>query len=317
MWYYRRPKEGDIMSAITEQIIESYGMLKDYLDSIVIGEENAKDVLIASLLCDTNSHILLLGQPGTCKSTISNNLAQNFTSKKIFITSDLLPSDILEALKSKEDLQDLQLEELNRASGKVQSSLIETLGDNKINGDPETPGFYVMATQNDSEISGIFDVPMAIYDRFDVNITLGNLTEEELEQVLFEYRVKIQKAKFDLNKCVNTTSKIIDDFVFTKEDRRVFMDSRKEIDTYLYLNRTKLFGSSNIRGHFFAIRMATFHALAHGRDWIMPDDIADYVSNIYLHRINQTIVKMNDEKALNAMNEIENNILSKVKRKEK
>ena len=94
------------MSAITEQIIESYGMLKDYLDSIVIGEEKAKDVLIASLLCDTNSHILLLGQPGTCKSTISNNLAQNFTSKNIFITSDLLPSDILEALKSKEDLQE-------------------------------------------------------------------------------------------------------------------------------------------------------------------------------------------------------------------
>lgn len=301
------------MAVDTGRIREYYMQVKEYLDTLLVGEEKAKDVVASALLCDKNSHILLIGMPATGKSTISNNLAKNFESRKIQITSDLLPSDILGIIMSSKDgLRFLQLEELNRSSGKVQSSLVEIMAENKITcaeGEKDFSDFYVFATQNDSEIAGIFDVPQAIYDRFDVNISMGNLTDEELEKVLFDFKSKGDKASFDLNEIIDYTSQEIANFVFSKEDRRVFMDAFKKINAAEYSER-RLFGSSNIRGHFFTEKMALLHAFLNGRKSIMPDDIAEYISNIYLHRINQTILRMNDERAIEEMKKLEGKVLS-------
>ncbi len=301
------------MAVDTDQIKEYYLQVRGYLDTLLVGQKKAKDVITAALLCDKNSHILLMGMPGTGKSTISNNIARNFDSKKISITSDLLPSDILAAIINKKDtLQTLQLEELNRASGKVLSVLIELLADNKItceSGEVGFSDFYVIATQNDSEIAGIFDVPLAVYDRFDVSINMEDLTFEELEQVLFEYKAVVEKANFDLKNVVDVTSKAVADFVFDKEDRRVIMEATRELDTKTFSNQ-RLFGSSNIRGHQFAMKMAALHAYVAGREWIMPDDIADYINNIYRHRINQFLLKMHDEQASTAMEEIRKKVLN-------
>ncbi|MDE6141160.1 MAG: AAA family ATPase, partial [Bacilli bacterium] len=262
-------------------------------------------------LCIRDS-ILLMGMPGTGKSTISNNIAKNFESKKISITSDLLPSDILNSIINKKDiLQVLQLEELNRASGKVLSVLIELLADNKItceSGEVGFSDFYVIATQNDSEISGIFDVPVAVYDRFDVSINMADLTFEELEKVLFEYKAVVEKAYFDLKHIVDITSQEVAEFAYSKEDRKVFMEATRVIDTKTYSNK-RLFASSNIRGHQFAMKMAALHALVDGRRMLMPDDIADYVNNIYRHRINQFLLKMHDEQASIVMEEIRKSVL--------
>lgn len=300
------------MAVDVGKIKEYYMQVKEYLDALIVGEEKAKDVITSSLLCDKNSHVLLIGLPATGKSTISNNLAKNFESKKIQITSDLLPSDVLNSIMSKEELQFLQLEELNRASGKLQSSLVELMAENKITlstGEKNFSEFYVFASQNDSEIAGIFDVPQAVYDRFDVNITMGNLTIEELERVLFDFKSKNEKANFDLKEITDYTSHVIANFVFSKEDRRIFMEATKALDEATYSNK-KLFGSSNIRGHHFAKKMALLHAFVNGRESLMPDDISDYISNIYLHRINQTILRMSDEEAHKKMSDIEKNILS-------
>lgn len=300
------------MAVDTDKIQEYYLQVREYLDTLLVGQDKAKDVITAAMLCDKNSHILLMGMPGTGKSTISNNIAKNFESKKISITSDLLPSDILNAIINKQDiLQVLQLEELNRASGKVLSVLIELMADNKItceSGEVGFSDFYVIATQNDSEISGIFDVPVAVYDRFDVSINMADLSFEELEKVLFEYKAVVEKANFDLKHIVDFTSKAVADFVFDKEDRRVIMEATRELDTKTISNQ-RLFASSNIRGHQFAMKMAALHAYVAGRKFIMPDDIADYINNIYRHRINQFLLKMNDERATQAMEEIRKKVL--------
>ncbi len=311
------------MAVDVEQIREYYMQVREYLDTLIVGEAKAKDAITSAMLADKNSRILLLGLPGTGKSTISDSLAGNFASKKISVTSDLLPSDILNCLVNNRNIENLQLEELNRASGKVQSSLVELLANNRITGDTEKvefADFYVMATQNDSDIAGVFDVPQNIYDRFDVSIRLGNLTDEELEQVLFEYEAKCEKAGFDLKHIIDTTSNAVENFVYSPEDRRIFMEALKRINATEYSGE-RVFASSNIRGHLFLKKLSALHSLVNGKcvngkTWIMPSDISDYISNVYLHRINQAILRMNDAQTDKIMQNLEKQVLS-IKRNKK
>lgn len=294
------------------EILEYYNQVKEYFDTLIVGEKQAKDVIISSLLCDKNTHILLSGKPGTGKTTISDSLAKNFVSKKISITSDLLPSDIINTLSNCTDLEFLQLEEINRTSPKVQSGLIEFLASKFIttaDGIIKFKDFVCLATQNDSEISGIFDTPQAIYDRFDINVSFGNLSFEELEEVLFDFHRKIEEAPFDLRKVIDITTKAVNEFKYSKPDRYVITETAMRIKDSQYYGKD-LFGSSNVRGDLFAKRLATFHALVSGKNCILPEDIADYISNIYLHRINQSVLKMNSQEAKEKMNEIQKRVLS-------
>lgn len=300
------------MAKIADEMLEYYTKVKEYFDTLIVGEENAKNIIIASLLCDKNCRILISGKPGTGKSTISDSLAKNFKSRKISITSDLLPSDLLSIIMDCEDLELLQLEEINRTSPKVQSSLIEALGSNTITtteGVKVLKPFCAIATQNDTEISGIFDTPQAIFDRFDVNVLFGNLSYDELEQVLFEFKRKVAEASFNLRDLVNKTSKIIEEFEYSKIDRYVIMQATEKLKDAKSYGKD-LFGSSNIRGHYFMIKLATFHALIEGNTFIEASDIADYISCVYQHRIDHSIMKMNSPEAIEEINKLKKKVLS-------
>lgn len=300
------------MTKKTDEIRKYYDNLKNYFDTLIVGEEKAKDVIISALLCDTNSRILISGKPGTGKSTISDSLAKNFVSKKISITTDLLPSDLLSIILSCDGLELLQLEEINRTSPKVQSSLIEALGSNAITtseGEKKLKSFYAIATQNDAEMAGIFDTPQAIFDRFDVNITFGNLTYEELEEVLFDFHRKIDAAPFNLKEIVTRTTQIIDEFTYSKLDRWVLMQAFMILKEATYYGKD-IFASSTIRGDYFAKRMAALHAMVNGKEDILPSDIACYLSSIYLHRLNQAVLKMNSSEAKGKMKELKQDVLN-------
>lgn len=171
-----------------------------------------------------------------------------------------------------------------------------------------------MATQNDTEVSGIFNTPQAVYDRFDVNLRFGSINEDELEQILFEFRHNVTEAKFDLNHMCDITSKVIDEFEYSKEDRNVLMQAYKIIRTAKY-NDEDLFASSNIRGFQFSNRIAALNAIVKDRvskntSWILPSDLGDYISNIFLHRINQAVLKMHSPEAQREMDKISDDILS-------
>lgn len=305
------------MTKNISEIKEYYMKVKEYLDTLIIGEEHAKTVIALALLSTKNCRMLMSGKPGTDKTTLSNSIAKNFKSKKIFMTSDLLPIDILNTIKNGGEPDVLQFEELNRSSDKAQSSLIEILGSNEITIDgvgTKFKEFYVMATQNDTEVSGIFNTPQAVYDRFDVNLRFGSINEDELEQILFEFRHNVTEAKFDLNHMCDITSKAIDEFEYSKEDRKVLMQAYKIIRTAKY-NDEDLFASSNIRGFQFSNRIAALNSIVQNRiskstSWILPSDLGDYISNIFLHRINQAVLKMHSPEAQREMDKISSDILS-------
>lgn len=276
------------------RVIDIYNKTLASMDKVLVGQGDVKRVVTASILCDTNSRLLLTGDTGYGKSSLSNFLASSFDAEKISVTSDMIPTDILGQLMRRPEMRFLQIEEFNRASGKVQSTFIELFENKEINVDGQTyrfGDFYVVATQNTEDISGIFTVPQAVQDRFSVAIPFGSLSEDEKRELLF--------GGFEASK---ESSISYDDIMFTKtavdefnmdKSANLMMEIFNMIDSMTYENKRIFFGS-NIRAHKFALKLAKLSALAHGRNYILPMDIADFINYLYMHRVSQKILMKDD-----------------------
>lgn len=293
------------------RISDIYDKTISSFNSVLIGQERVKKVVASSLLCDNNARMLFLGSTGMGKTTLANFLASSFNAERISVNSDLLPSDIYEQLKDKSDLQLLQVDEFNRASGKVQSSFIELFAENQmtIMGKKYTfNDFYVIATQNSADIAGIFNVPQAIYDRFDVSISFDTLSSEEMRMILFTDFKPLYVEHIDFAD-IEFTKLVVDSFKMRKEDMDLLMKIFNIINAMVY-NDKNLFAGPNIRAHAFAIKLAKFNALADGRDYIKPCDLADFINYLYMHRIDQNVKILHDGEIQEIFDDARNNILS-------
>ena len=298
-----------------ERVMQIYQSTISSLDNVLIGQKNVKKAVAASILCDSSSKILLTGNTGTGKTTLSNYLASGFNAQRISVTSDMIPSDVQDQLKEKKDMEFLQVDEFNRASGKVQSTFIELFAEKQISiagTKYNFNDFYVFATQNSADISGIFNVPQAIYDRFDVNVYFENLTDEEKRQLFFsEFEPATQSNITEKDLLVTKTT--VDGFKTEKNDEDIMMQTFELVDS-MTINGKKLFAGSNIRAHKFALKLAKFTALSSGRDYILPADIVDFINYLYMHRIDQNVARIGDENVCNKFYDVQNQVLS-LKRK--
>lgn len=293
-----------------DNVSQIYRDTIDTLDKVLVGQSNVKKVVASAILCDTNSKMLLTGDIGMGKTTLAAFLANSFNSERISVTSDLIPTDIFNQLKNKQHLRFLHLDEFNRANGKVQSAFIELFAEKQlsIGGDKYTFGdFYVLATQNSKDISGVFSVPQTVYDRFDVNIFFEELTEEDKRRILFAE--DCVPSSIIREQDILFTKKTVDNFKLRQEDQNLFMQMFDIIDT-LTFNNKKLFAGSNIRAHKFAIKLAKLNALVDGRDYILPRDLVSFINYLYNHRINQNIVEIREENVLTILDEAKSDILS-------
>ena len=111
-----------------KKLIENtYNYILTSLNAALVGQQNAKKVIAASLMCDTNARILLNGKVGAGKTKLAKYIASAFESERISITNDVFPSDIEEHLKDKTKMQFLLQRKLYRARGITQSELVELL----------------------------------------------------------------------------------------------------------------------------------------------------------------------------------------------
>lgn len=293
------------------KVIQIYENTILALNQVLVGQDEVKKVVAASILSDTNSKILLTSNTGMGKTTLANYLASGFNSERISVTSDMIPSDIQEQLKRNTNLNFLHIDEFNRASGKVQSTFIELFAEKQMSimGTKYSfNDFYVLATQNSADISGIFNVPQAVYDRFDVNIYFDELTESEKRQLLFE-DFKPSRLSTLLEEDIYFTKEVVDKFVLSEKDKNLLMKIFNIIDS-LRLEQEKLFAGSNIRAHKFAIRLAKLNAMANGRDYILASDLSDFIKYLYMHRINQNINHIETEKVFDCFQAAQVRILS-------
>lgn len=286
-----------------EEMYKVYTICNDFctnLDKVLVGLENVKRVTVASMLCDTNSKILLIGNTGVGKTTLAKSLENNFISEYISIISDLLPSDIQKQLKDKSNMQFLHLGEINRANGRVQSAFIDLFSENQINiGGVSYPfsDYYVFATRNTEDISGIFNIPYAIYDRFDVSIFYDDLTDDEIRNLIFGNFEPAITEKFLSLKDLQFTKEVVKKFPVDKASEDVMMEACKIINN-MEINHQKLFSGPNIRARKFLLKLAKLNAIINGRNKILPSDIVDYVEYVYRHRVNQNVAMMEDENVL-------------------
>lgn len=266
------------------------------LDDVLVGQSVVKKAVTSALLCDKNCRVLFTGNTGVGKTTLTNYLASNFAhSERISVTSDLLPSDIQTRLTSNPEMDFLHIDELNRASGKLQSAFIELFAEKQISTldkKIEFGDFYVFATQNSTDIAGTFNVPSALYDRFSINVYFSFLSEMEKRRLLFGGFKPAKTGNISMAD-IDYTTDAIDSFDLSQIDQNILMNIFNIIDS-MNVGGNPIFSGSNIRAHEFAIKMAKINALADNRDYILPTDLADYIVSLYLHRINQNEFSFDD-----------------------
>ena len=282
-------------------------ILKQELSRAIIGQAQMIDGLIIGLLCD--GHILVEGVPGLAKTTTINTLSKalGLEFKRIQFTPDLLPSDIIGAeiydpqnntfkIKKGPLFTNLLLaDEVNRAPSKVQSALLEAMGERQVTiGDESFPlskPFLVMATQNPIEQEGVYTLPEAQLDRFMLKIVVGhNSSDEELEIMR-----KVATGGFEeIDEVIS-----LEDIESLKEElAKVHIDS--ELERYIIslisatrepsrfgiesLGDTIEFGASP-RASIDLYKACRARAFLRGSSFVTPSDIGFVIYDVLRHRI--------------------------------
>ncbi|MFL1453259.1 AAA family ATPase [Marinobacter sp. GN3S48] len=287
----------------------TFGELRSQLAKRIIGQEKLVDRLLIALLAD--GHLLVEGAPGLAKTTAIKALADHLDGDfhRIQFTPDLLPSDVTgsEIYRAETGQFDFQhgpifhnlvlADEINRAPAKVQSALLEAMGERQVSVGMRTfpldPLFMVMATQNPIEQEGTYPLPEAQLDRFLMHVVIDYPSADAERAILHlarnDYRQGQPAAAIRLSA----------DQVF--EARRDIADiyMAEPVEQYLLalvlatrdpqgldpeLARWTAFGASP-RGTIALDRCARALAWLEGRDYVSPDDVRNIAFDVLRHRI--------------------------------
>ena len=284
--------------------------LKTEISKHVIGHHALVDTVLIGILCE--GHILIEGLPGLAKTTMVNTLAKatGLEFKRIQFTPDLLPSDLLgaEIFHPKEEKFVLKkgplfthlllADEINRASAKVQSALLEVMQERQVTiGDHsfklEAP-FMVLATQNPIDQEGTYALPEAQLDRFMFKVLVGYNSEDEE----FEIAKKVASKSFEtvtqvlsheaLKKMQKEVESLyIDDALIAHIVKLVFATREPTKHGLPELEKIISYGASP-RATIDMLKAVKGSAYIRGNTEVTPIDISLCIKNILRHRITLT-----------------------------
>ncbi len=279
------------------QIRDLRKALLDEIGKVVIGKKNVVDLVFTCLLAQ--GHVLLEGVPGIAKTLIMKTfaLALGCDFKRIQLTPDLLPSDILGGFifNVKENQFDLRrgpvftnillADEINRAPAKTQSALLEAMEENQVSIEGEThklsAPFMVMATQNPLEQEGVYRLPEAQMDRFIMRIIFEYPTKKEELTMIKTFA----SDKPPVNQ-VSSLEKIVEmqKLVDRVEVSDAIYEYILEIITMSREHNDILLGGSP-RATIRLLSVARATALISGRGHVIPDDVAFMLPHVLNHRL--------------------------------
>jgi len=283
------------MSSRAQSIVR----LLNNIDRIILGKGDRVRIAVATLLA--RGHLLLEDVPGVGKTTLSRALAQSIRCgfQRVQATSDLLPSDIIgvsiyDHQRNSFEFKPgpiftnlLLVDEINRATPRTQSSLLQAMSEFEVTIDQNTyslgPLFFVVATQNPVEQIGTFLLPESQLDRFSVRISLGYPSAESEERMIFD---QMEGHPVEDLEQVITSEEIL---IAQQEVQKIRIDPRVARYVLKIAEKTRtrddLAAGVSPRGVLSLVRLSQAHALLDGRDYVAPDDIKALAAPALAHRV--------------------------------
>lgn len=280
--------------------------IKDNVSNVIIGKEQVTELLLTALAA--GGHVLLEDVPGTGKTVLAKSLAKSMDLAfgRIQFTPDLLPSDVTGlsyynqekgtfVFKEGPVFTNLLLaDEINRATPRTQSSLLECMGEGQVTVDgvtrPLGAPFFVIATQNPVETLGCYPLPEAQMDRFLMRISMGSLSEEEERQMIDRF---ISASPLETIEPVCSLDEVA---ALQDECRNIYVHADLRNYIVSLVQGTRKYGSSSgtartiaegvsPRGTLALLRAAQGYAMVQGRDFVAPEDIKTVAVPVLAHRM--------------------------------
>lgn len=278
---------------------EKISALIDNVEKVIIGKRNVIEYVIAAML--TGGHILIEDVPGVGKTQLAAALSRSCGGEfgRLQLTPDVMPSDItgftlinsatgeFEYRKGAAFCNFLLADEINRASPKSQSALLEIMEEHQVSVDGATHAlpspFMVMATQNPVETYGTYHLPEAQMDRFTMKISMGYPTlSEELDILDLNESSVSPKSLIPVVSC-----KDIEDMQETVKNVRCSENVRQYIISLANATRSSEYIKLGVspRGSVALYKAAKAYAYVMGRGYVIPDDIKALAPVVFPHRL--------------------------------
>ena len=286
------------VSALTDRVIAE-------VERAIVGKRPLLEMIMAAVLTP-GGHVLLEDYPGLAKTLIAKSFATvlGLEFKRIQFTPDLLPGDITGGYvydpasdgqvvrftlrKGPLFANIILADEINRASPKTQSALLEAMQEFQVTLEGETlrlpEPFVVIATQNPIEYEGTFPLPEAQLDRFIMKLPIGYPTPEEEQEILRRRRER-QRDEFDLEQVTDG-----EELLATRRAvEGVHVDA--DIERYMVAlasetrRRRQVAVGASPRGSLALLKLARAWAAMEGRDYVLPDDVKRFAGPALVHRL--------------------------------
>jgi len=268
------------------------------VEMVMVGKEEVVRLAVIALI--SQGHLLIEDAPGVGKTMLARSLAKsiNCSFKRIQFAPDMLPGDITGVSVFNQKIGDFEFrpgpvmaqvvlaDEINRATPKVQSALLEAMEERQVTVDGVTrkmpSPFHVLATQNPIEYEGTFPLPEAQLDRFLLRINIGYPSSDE-EIAIIERQQYVHPIE-QIDHVVDAA----DILTIQETVRHIYVDDliKQYIVALVAATRAhpSLYLGSSPRGSLALFRAAQARALMSGRDYVLPDDVKALAAPALVHR---------------------------------
>lgn len=280
-------------------IAETTRLLRENIQKVIVGKDEPILLTLVSVLCE--GHVLIEDVPGIGKTTLARALASSLglSYRRIQFTPDLLPSDVTGISWFNQKTQEFEFrpgpvmsqvvlaDEINRATPRTQSALLEAMQERQVTVDgvtrPQPRPFLVLATQNPIELEGTFPLPEAQIDRFMLRVEIGYPSEAEENNILERFRADDPLEELE---AVTTHEEIL-----SLQEQRKNIRVEESIRNYIVKvaratrEHAEIELGASPRATLALYQTSQAWAAIDGRDYVLPDDVKFMAPHVLTHRL--------------------------------